>query len=242
MGRLAGLPERTPSVPDVIELVSAASLADQTYAAMKRLIFDFELMPGERFSESAMTERLKVSRTPLRQALQRLQGEGFVLVFPKMGWVVAPIDFDAMEERYDLRTLLECHAVQRICDRTEDCLLDSLEAFWLMPPSERPAQGTLVAERDESFHAALVQASGNREMSRVHHEITERIRIIRRLDFTMSARVDATFDEHAQILQALRRRRASEAERLLRAHIAQSKLEVRKITLDALYSARQRSA
>jgi DNA-binding GntR family transcriptional regulator len=99
-----------------------------------------------------------------------------------------------------------------------------------------------VGRLDEAFHMQLVQASGNREMARVHREITERIRIIRRLDFTKPARVEATYDEHAGILRAVTRRRGDEAQRLLRAHVAQSKLEVRHITLDMLYRARLQGA
>jgi len=110
-----------------------------------------------------------------------------------------------------------------------------------VPAAERVSDGTAVGALDEQFHAQLVQAGGNREMSRVHREITERIRIIRRLDFTKPARVEATYDEHARILRAIARRRADEAARLLRAHIEQSKLEVRHITLDMLHRARQRA-
>ena len=84
-----------------------------------------------------------------------------------------------------------------------------------------------------------MQASGNRQMARVHGEITDRIRIIRRLDFTKPNRIEATYDEHARILRAITRRRTDEAQRLLRAHIEQSKLEVRMITLDMLYRLRQ---
>ena len=76
-------------------------------------------------------------------------------------------------------------------------------------------------------------------MARVHREITERIRIIRRLDFTKGTRVHATYEEHAQILSAITRRRGDEAQRLLRSHVEQSKLEVRHITLDMLYRARR---
>jgi DNA-binding GntR family transcriptional regulator len=78
-------------------------------------------------------------------------------------------------------------------------------------------------------------------MARVHREITDRIRIVRRLDFTKPARIAATYDEHARILGAITRRRAEEALRLLRAHVEQSKLEVRHITLDMLYRARRQA-
>ncbi|NRF68007.1 GntR family transcriptional regulator [Aquincola sp. S2] len=217
----------------------APTLADAAYAQLKQMIFDFTLMPGDRCSESELAQRLKVSRTPLRQALQRLEREGFLQVMPKIGWQVAPLDFDTFDELYDLRVLLECHAAHHLAEAEERPALRALAEVWLAPPAERLVEGAEVGRLDEQFHMLLVQGSGNREMARVHREITERIRIIRRLDFTKPARIEATYDEHARILRAITRRRADEAQRLLRAHIEQSKLEVRHITLDMLYRARR---
>lgn len=215
------------------------TLADQAYAQVKQMVFDFALMPGDRFSETELAQRVKVSRTPLRAALQRLAREGFLQLLPKLGWQVAPLDFDVMDELYDLRILIECEAVRHLAERDPRPQLQALADTWLVPADERATDASAVGELDERFHALLVQGSGNREMARVHQEITERIRIIRRLDFTKAARVDATYDEHARILRAITRRRADEAQRLLRAHVEQSKLEVRHITLDMLYRARR---
>jgi DNA-binding GntR family transcriptional regulator len=74
------------------------TLADQAYLQIKKMIFDFALMPGDRFSESELAQSVAVSRTPLRQALQRLEREGFLRVMPKIGWQVAPLDFDVFDE------------------------------------------------------------------------------------------------------------------------------------------------
>jgi DNA-binding GntR family transcriptional regulator len=216
-------------------------LAEQAYERIKQLIFDFALMPGDRFSETELSQRVQVSRTPLRQALQRLEREGFLLVFPKLGWQVAPLDFDQFDEIYDLRILIECHAAQRLCEAEPRDALHELASAWLVPAAERSSDPEAVRELDGQFHHRLVLAAGNREMARVHREITDRIRIVRRLDFTKPARIDATYDEHARILRAITRRRAEEAQRLLRAHIEQSKLEVRHITLDMLYRARRQA-
>lgn len=230
---LAALSSAPQSLP-------AATLAERVYAQIKQLIFDFVLLPGDRFSESELANQVQVSRTPLRQALQRLQREGFLLVFPKSGWQVAPLDFEAFDQLYDLRVLLETHAVARLCELEERPALEGLAEVWLIKPSERQAAAMAVDRLDEAFHSALVGATGNTEMMRVHDDITERIRIIRRLDFTKPNRVEATYEEHARILRAITRRRSDEAQRLLRAHVEQSKLEVRHITLDTLYQARQR--
>ncbi len=220
---------------------TSTSLSDQVYEAIKQMIFDFELMPGGRFSEAELTDRLNVSRTPLRQALQRLENQGFVHVLPKMGWYVAPIDFDVMDELYDLRVVIECHAVEHLIRDPATPSLQMLEQIWLVPIGQRLTDGKRVGLLDESFHSTLVSAAGNREMMRVHQDVTDRIRLIRRLDFTKEDRITATYDEHAAILRAVLSRRKSEAVRLLKAHIEQSKLAVRKITLDALFQATQRS-
>lgn len=223
-------------------LYSGHTLADRAYAQIKQLIFDFVLLPGDRFSESDLVNRLQLSRTPLRQALQRLQQEGFLTVFPKSGWQVSPLDFNVFDQLYDFRILLETHAVARLCDMEERPVLTRLADIWLVNEQQRSENQTRVDQLDEDFHSALVHAVGNDEMNRVHDDISERIRIIRRLDFTKPARIQATYDEHARILTAITRRRLDEATRLLRAHIEQSKLEVRHITLDMLYQARNRQA
>jgi DNA-binding GntR family transcriptional regulator len=83
-----------------------------------------------------------------------------------------------------------------------------------------------------------VRAAGNDEVARVHWDVTERIRIIRRLDFTRPDRIDATYAEHAKLLRSVIQRKADQAQLLLKSHIEQSKAEVRKITLATLHEAR----
>jgi len=214
------------------------SLSETAYAHIKASIFDFELLPGDRFSETEIAVRLKMSRTPVRDALYRLERERYLQVHLRSGWSVRPYDFHQFEALYDLRLILEEASVIRFCDLSERGSLESLKAIWLVPEAERLTDPKEVSALDEAFHALLVAAAGNAEVARCHHEVTERIRIIRRLDFTQQHRIDTTYDEHGQILRALIRRRADEANRLLRSHIGTSKAEVRKITLHRLYTAR----
>ena len=218
------------------------SRADDVYEQLKHDVAEFKLVPGDRFTENEVSERLGVSRTPVRQALFRLQQEGYVEVLFRIGWRVLPFDFDQFEQLYDLRMVLETAAVQRLCEdgkRVDHALLESLAATWLIPLEERSAETAQVAEWDEAFHCALVTAAGNAEMARVHRDVTDRIRIIRRLDFTKQARIDATYEEHGKILAAIQRRRGDQAGMLLRAHIETSQAEVRKITLHQVFLARQ---
>lgn len=218
------------------------SLAGTAYAKLKTSIFEFELLPGDRFSESEMAERLAMSRTPVRDALYRLEREGYVQVHFRNGWSVRPFDFEQFESLYDLRSILETASVQKLCDRADRPNLDEQKSIWLIPAAERIDDPLRVCILDEAFHVALVEAAGNPEVARCHREVSERIRIIRRLDFTQQHRIDKTYDEHAQILRAIIRRRADQALLLLRSHIDASKAEVRKITLHRLYTARQSAA
>jgi DNA-binding GntR family transcriptional regulator len=218
------------------------NLADQAYARLKTQIHDFQLLPGDRFSENEMSARLGISRTPLREALFRLRNEGFIDVESKAGWTIRTIDFDRLDQLYDLRVLLELASVSRLCARTSDAAdLDTLKQAWLVPATERLCDMREVGALDEEFHATLVRSAGNMEIAKVHWDVTERIRIVRRLDFTREDRVEATYAEHAKILRAVLQRKADQAQLLLKAHVEQSKNEVRKITLGALHEARERA-
>jgi len=220
-----------------------ANLAEHVYARLKQDMHDFLIIPGDRLSEAEIGLRLGVSRTPVREALSRLRSEGFLDVEAKSGWFVKPLDFGRLDDLYDLRLTLELASVARLIARGTqgNAELEQLRADWLVPVSERLNDARAVGVLDEAFHASLVRAAGNAELTRVHWDVTERIRIVRRLDFTREDRVAATYAEHGKILRAILQSKVDQAQLLLRAHIEQSKIEVRKITLSTLFEARGRA-
>jgi DNA-binding GntR family transcriptional regulator len=239
------LPAKKPDTGTRRKTANAAaarkpSLAASVYLGIKREIFDFRLLPGDRFTESEIAGRLHVSRTPVREALYRLEREGYLQVQFRSGWSVRELDFRQFDDLYDLRIALESAAVQTLCERDEPPDLEALKSVWLVASNRRQRDGEQVCALDEAFHSTLVAATGNREMMRCHQEVTDRIRLLRRLDFTEPARIVATYEEHAQILRAVLRGNAQRAVALLRKHIETSKAEVRKISLHKLYSARRR--
>jgi len=217
------------------------ALAEDVYRRLKQEIFDFYLLPYDRFTETQLADRYQVSRTPVRDALYRLQREGYLDVEFRRGWSVKPLDFNQIDQLYDLRIVLECAAVERICASAEvHPELTILRQHWLVDRDRWKIDMQVVADLDEQFHTQLVAASGNLEMARIHQEVTERIRIVRRLDFFKSARIEHTYLEHAAILNALQARKRDEALLLLRSHVEISKLEVRKLTISMLSDARRR--
>ena len=210
---------------------------EAVYQRLKLDIFEFRLLPGTRFSENEIAARGHVSRTPVREALLRLQREGFVDVLAKSGWRVRELDFDRFEHLYDARIVLELDAVRKLCSSEPQETLAALKKAWLVLPKQRLTDWIAVAQLDEEFHATLVAAAGNPELARMHADVTERIRIVRRLDFTQAERIQYTYEEHAAILRAILARKPQQATLLLRSHIQQSKLEVRKISIHRLHMA-----
>jgi DNA-binding GntR family transcriptional regulator len=220
-----------------MKLVPKNNLATTVYEQIKKDIFDFRLLPGDRFTETQVAETIGVSRTPVREALYKLEREGYIQVSSRNGWSVKPFDFKVFESLYDVRVILELASVKKLCEMEGNPGLDELKEIWLVPQEKRMRDPQKVCELDERFHQKLVAAAGNLELARIHHEITERIRIIRRLDFTQPERIDSTYEEHAQILRNVMRRRLDPAQLLLRSHIESSKAVVRLITLHWLHTA-----
>ena len=225
---------------------SRSLLADDTYQRLRHALFNFYLMPGDRFTEQQLSEKFNVSRTPIRQALFRLQQEGYVEVLFRNGWRVLPLDFKTFDALYDFRILIEIESVQRLCDgrmhgsiEQSNQVLEHLRAVWFAPKQKRIYDAKTISKLDEDFHCSIVRAIGNPVIEQSHLEITERIRIIRKLDFTRELRIDATYDEHARILRAIFTKRTEQARLLLKAHIEASQVQVRQITLHQLEQTRQ---
>lgn len=215
---------------------SSDNLSELVYQRIKNDIFDFKLMPGERFTESEIALTYEVSRTPTRQALYRLQQEGYVEVAFRSGWTVRPLNLKYYDELYEMRIMIEQFAIQKMsvlpCLEIEE--IQNLLRIWKVDAVNYVQDLKTMAHIDEDFHCAIVRAAGNQEMANLHQEISEKIRIIRRLDFSKSNRIEATYIEHQQILNAILQQQTNTALSMISTHIQQSRDEVKKITLAML--------
>ena len=219
------------------------NLAQCAYESIKERLAELDLMPGDRLSEQELAAQLQISRTPIRQALQRLHHEGLLDLVPRIGWAVPQLDFDRIDHLYDFRILIEQYAIQWICGQPETAAeLVRLKTQWGSSKAHRPTDPKQLWQLDEHFHQSLVALTGNQAMIKAHQSITEHIRLIRRFDFTDPDRVNATFDEHLDILTLLLDANALRAQARLQEHIEFSKRQCREITLEALYQRRHQSA
>jgi DNA-binding GntR family transcriptional regulator len=238
----------TPTTPaSALTPGGGASRANYVYAQLRDDIFELRLLPGDRLTEGAIAERFNVSRTPAREALQRLQGDGLMQGYVRGGWEVVPIDFKRFDDLYEMRELIETFAIRRLCQRDGplsaelDRLLDQLDAIWQAPPGERLTGGREVAMLDEAFHLALVSATDNDELTSALQRVTDRIRVVRRLDLVYGNCIDETYEEHATILAAIRAGDTEVALACITQHIQGSRSEVRKLTVHRLHSVRTKA-
>src|ERR1700709_1255327 len=173
---------------DVVPM-EKATLAQSVYERIKDELFEFRMAPRQRYAEQELAHRLGVSRTQLPCALHLLARDGFMVrVDGHGGWMVNPFDLAYYEDLYDFRVQIELIAVRRLCAMDPAPDLSELTDFWCVSKRLRNLDGPTVSREDEKLHGALVALAGSAEMLRVHSDITERVRIIRRLDFVEPAR------------------------------------------------------
>ena len=205
------------------------------YRQLKDLILSFVFYPGVRVTENELADRFHVSRTPVREALQRLAAEGYVTILPKQGCFVRDIDIDEINHYYDVRIGLEMLALELACQTMSDSQLKKLAAAWdpRQVPSKPPTVAAMVA-RDESFHLALAAGTGNAVLAGYLKDVNDHIHIVRRLDFTDPTRIEQTYREHHEVVQRLLARDVDGAKQLLQSHIRKSAEVAKAITLTQL--------
>ncbi|PHP69150.1 transcriptional regulator [Zhengella mangrovi] len=188
------------------------------YQRLKEMAVNFGIRPGERINEVQLARDLDASRTPLREALNRLVAEQLIDFQPGKGFFCRELDPQRVFELYEMREVLESAAVRLACQRGSDediaALKDALFANGLAYVGKTIGE---VVEFDEAFHMGIAQLAGNAEIARQLASVNERIRFIRWID--MSSRVLNTKGEHKQIMHALEARDADAAEALIRRHI-----------------------
>lgn len=185
---------------------------------LRDMAISYQLKPGERLSEIELAERLGVSRTPVREALNTLATDGF-LVASSRGFARRPLDIQEMQDLYEARLAVERECLRLAMERATAEQIRALTVF--LEHSKSVAPGTPVRELvalDETFHLQIADMAGNAELRRMLASLNERIRFIRWIDMETVGR-DSTQKEHQQIARALKARDWVAGERHLGAHI-----------------------
>lgn len=201
--------------------MSAASdsIVEKVYLRIRDMAIDFDFKPGERLNEVALAKELGVSRTPLREALNRLSIEGLLRFIPGKGFFCRDLDVHEIFALYELRKSLEVAALRLAIQRAADAdIRDALAFLDSTGPEAGERSVAELVELDEAFHERLVAMSGNAEMLRVLKNVNARIRFVRWIDMNRGDR-PASQREHHRLLEALQARNEAEGVAILERHI-----------------------
>lgn len=199
-------------------------LRDVVFQTLRQAILRGELKPGERLMEIHLAHKLGVSRTPVREAIRKLELEGLVLMIPRKGAVVAEITISDLEDVLEVRMTLEELAVRYACKRITKEQLDELRH--LSDEFRRSLSGSDVgacAQADVAFHDAIYEATGNKRLIQILNNLREQMYRYRmeylkdRLSHTMLTR------EHEEILEALECRDEKRALEAMSRHVERQK-------------------
>jgi DNA-binding GntR family transcriptional regulator len=202
----------------VLEVVSD-SIVERVYDQLKRMAISYEIKPGERLNEGELARSLGVSRTPLREALNRLNTEGLIRFAAGKGFFCRDLDVQEIFSLYELRKAIEVTAIQLAIQRAKDDDIDALLAFLDSTGPDPAGRSTdELVQLDETFHERLLAMSGNQEMLRVLRNVNDRIHFVRWVDMDRCDR-RVTQSEHRVGLLALKARDEAACVAMLEKHI-----------------------
>ncbi len=201
--------------------------SDEVYAALRQAILTHVFRPGERLQIQDISDKLGVSLTPVRQAIQRLSTEGLIEIHPRSGTYVAKLSAEDIEETFDIRCALECLAAEKAAERISPPLLARMKEL-LESLNQEPAgeAGVRIHEAGNSaFHAILLEAAGNRRLSEMYESLEANIQIARVhvAEGYRGSRFKQERAEHQEIYRALAARDVPRVTAALRQHIQRAK-------------------
>jgi DNA-binding GntR family transcriptional regulator len=207
-----------PTTTNVIEPAND-SVVERVYGELKAMAIAYAFKPGERLNEGELSRRLSASRTPLREALNRLSSEGLLRSSPGKGYYCRNLDVNEVFSLYELRKALEIASVRLAIQRAKDDDIDALIAF-LESTGPEPGNRSVIelVHLDETFHERLLAMSDNVEMMRVLNNVNARIRFVRWIDMSSGDR-KKTQTEHRTLIRKLKQRDEAACVGMLEAHI-----------------------
>lgn len=222
--------KNTPSKKSITKIKTQPRVTvNEVYNRIKEMAVLYDILPGERINEVDFSKRFGVSRSPLREALNRLVAEGLVEFVPNRGFFVRKLHKKDVYNLYQVREIVEIGGIKLSIDKATDKEIEELESFWnsVIKKSEYLTARELL-EYDEEFHIMLIKLSKNEELVRTLKSINERIKFVRWVDL-QGERANKAYQEHQDIVAQLKCRNEKEVVRLLSLHISRRMEEITKM-------------
>lgn len=213
-------------------------LRDVVFNTLRQAILTGELKPGERLMEIHLADRLGVSRTPIREAIHKLEREGLVTIIPRRGAEVAQITEKSMNDVLEVRRALDALCVELACDRiTEEGLENLKNACDNFEQCVKTKDSKKIAQADVALHDIIVQATGNQRLIQLVNNLSEQMYRYRFEYIKDSSQHKTLVEEHRIIYQSIMAKDKETAAAAARTHIDnQEKAIIRQIRLDRAHS------
>jgi len=200
-----------------VKLDSYKPLREIVLEALREAIVSGVLEPGERLMEIQLAEELGVSRTPIREAIRKLELEGFVVMIPRKGAYVAGVSYKDVKDVFEIRAALEGLAAGLAAEKITDEEIEQMER--VLHYEKEPENLEEMIQADTDFHALLYKASRNEKLIGILANLREQIQRFRATSLAVPGRVKYAIAEHREILEAIARHDVKEAQALATAHI-----------------------
>jgi GntR family transcriptional regulator, rspAB operon transcriptional repressor len=204
---------RTPSA-------AAASLRDKAYEAIKHRIITCAFKPGEYINELQLSSILKIGRTPVHQALDRLMIEGLVQVIPRKGVIVKPVSLNEVLQIIEVRLINEPYGARLAAEHARDSDLSAMSEVLLQAKHWAALRNVeLMMLLDREFHLLIAQSAKNDVLMELLRSLQERSLRFWFISLNAPKQYERVQDEHSTILAAIRKHNADHAEAAMRDHI-----------------------
>lgn len=203
------------------KLIDNPNLRGQTYKILKNMIITREILPGKKIIEETLAQEIGVSRTPIREALFRLEHEGIVKIIPRRGAFVVNQSKENIIEVMQIREVLEALIVRLVTPLLSKPDIRELKSC-LEKLSDTPEDERHVIEYNDSeleFHGLLLKKCPNPMLRQMMEMVNSRLQIIRLRTVVLPGRAVKSLDEHAELLKVIETGNAEEAELLMRKHV-----------------------
>lgn len=195
-------------------------LRDVVFYTLRQAILKGELEPGERLMEMQLAEQLGVSRTPIREAIRKLELEGFVLMIPRRGAIVAKITEKDLKDVLEVRASLERLSTKLACERMEEETIEELrEAQEAFKAALRGDDITLQAQKDVEFHDVIYKSTNNLRLIQMLNNLREQMYRYRLEYLKDGTSHQKLVEEHEAIIEALSRRDTEETTNIMVGHV-----------------------
>lgn len=194
------------------------SLGEYAYERLRTLIREGALPPGSRVRETEIAEQLEISRTPVREALRRLEADGFLAFEPHRGMIVVELDHQSVMELYAMREALEGTAAGLAAQHASEAEIAVLVEMLAHEPALFDAPDRLAAHNLQ-FHQALFRAAHNRYLLKTANALRDSMALMRGTTMAVPGRGETAHSEHRNLANAIRARDPEAAERAARHHI-----------------------